>query len=205
MGDMVLTLSEVAEKPALVTYNIGLKNGEQLLLRPLIVQDVHLLVGFLKGLSIETRRLSTFDGYGLEQARALIDAINRYDKLRLVVQNAQQRIVGLIEFSFDLPDRDRERFNKSGVRLNKDHDCRFGPTLADDYQSKGLGSGLFPLINEIALRFGKDRIILWGGVLTNNIRAINYYEKHGFKKLKTYVDSDGMEKLDMILELDKNS
>lgn len=202
---MTLDLSSVAENPELVTFPLTLANGEKDILRPLEPNDISKLGTFLLNLSEETKRnIVSADGY-LPPATELCDAINKYDKLRFVVETnpetgREDRIIGLMEFSFDIPDSDIERYKKAGIMLDQETDCRFGPTIADDYQNKGLGSKLFPYVVQIARRFGKKRIILWGGVLKDNERAIHYYEKQGFKTVGTYFDGDE-EMLDMILEL----
>lgn len=68
--------------------------------RPLVHADARGLGEYLAELSPESRRSSTFDGYGLGAARELGDAIGRYDKLRLVLEEVPStRIVGLLEFS----------------------------------------------------------------------------------------------------------
>lgn len=198
---MELNITAVAEKPESVSYSAELDSGENITLRPLQANDVDQLARFLSGLSEETRRLSTFGGYDINEARVLCDAINKYDKLRLVVEDiSSQQIVGCMEFSFDLPEGDLERFRTAGYSLNPETDCRFGPTLADDYQSQGLGSKLIPFVIDIAKRFGKRRMILWGGVLKDNVRAIKFYEKFGFRSAGEFLDGD-LTKLDMILDL----
>ncbi len=199
---MELTLSKVAQNPNSARYSASLDNGEQVVLRPLEVKDVAKLASFLSRLSKETRRLSTFDGYDINTAQTLCDAISKYDKLRFVVETEKlDRIIGLIEFSFGLPDSDIARFHKAGCELNTATDCRFGPTLADDYQSKGLGSELMPFVIDVVKRFDKKRIILWGGVLKDNKRAIRFYKKFGFKKVGEFA-TDGLSKIDMILNLE---
>lgn len=197
----MLTLSDIVRQPKLMAYEVRLEDGEKLSFRPLDMRDVPELAEFLEGLSPETRRLSTFDSYDLTQAEELCDAINKYDKLRFVIQSKDKRIVGLIELSFGLPSGDIERFKNAGIDLNPEADLRFGPTLADNYQGKGVGSKIFPLVVQIAQRFDKKRIILWGGVLEDNLRAIRYYEKCGFKRIDTFEDNKGVKKLDMILEI----
>ncbi len=203
---MNLTLSSVENNPESVTFPITLAGGDSEVLRPLLPNDVNKLGNFLLGLSEETKRnIISADGY-LPPAEELCEAINKYDKLRFVVEtkprlsSEDERIIGLMEFSFDIPEGDIERYKNAGITLDQKTDCRFGPTIADDYQNKGLGSRLFPYITQIARRFGKERIILWGGVLKDNQRAIHYYEKHGFKAVGTFSDGND-EMLDMILEL----
>jgi diamine N-acetyltransferase len=197
---MLLTLADIATNPTLLKSLITLSSGETLILRPLMQSDIEALTAFLEQLSAETRRLSTFPSYDRETAQSVCDAIARYDKLRLVV-DAGGRIVGLIEFSIDVPSDDLDRYEGYGVALDPMTARRFGPTLADDYQNRGLGSIVFPHVATIASRFGKPRIILWGGVLADNTRAIHYYTKCGFRVGGEFVNSDGITCLDMLLDI----
>jgi ribosomal protein S18 acetylase RimI-like enzyme len=64
-----------------------------------------------------------------------------------------------------------------------------------------VGTLLFPLVTEVLRRFGRNRVILLGGVLSDNIRALRYYEKNGFEAVGTFVGPDGTSSLDMILDL----
>jgi RimJ/RimL family protein N-acetyltransferase len=131
-------------------------------------------------------------------------AINRYDKLRLVVELVTEQpgqLIALFEFSFDVPAGDRQRFRNYGLDLDTRTDCRFGPTIADAYQNQGLGSLVLPTIVDIARRFSQTRIILWGGVHANNGRAIRYYAKNGFRRVGVFVNADGIKCHDMVLDL----
>ncbi|MEU2247081.1 GNAT family N-acetyltransferase [Streptomyces sp. NPDC019224] len=198
----MLTLRDVVDDPLPLTHHLALNDAPDSVFRPLVHTDANRLAGFLAGLSPGTRRLSTFDGYGLATAQELCDAIARYDKLRLVLEEVPSgRIVGLFEFSLDLHPADVARYRGTGIHLSTT-DCRFGLTLADDYQGRGVGTHIFPLVTDIARRFGKQRIILWGGVLADNPRAIRYYEKNGFRSAGSFTGADGARSLDMILDLD---
>ncbi|MFD7610936.1 GNAT family N-acetyltransferase [Streptomyces sp. NPDC059828] len=198
----MLTLTEIADDPLVLTRRLALEGGSEVVFRPLARADAERLAGFLEGLSPESRRFSTQDGYDLVAARELCDAIARYDKLRLVLEEAPAgRIVGLLEFSLDLHPDDIARYQEADIPLAAT-DCRFGPTLADDYQGKGVGTHVFPLIADVARRLGRKRIILWGGVLAGNPRAIRYYEKSGFRPVGTFAEADGTRSLDMLLDLD---
>jgi GNAT superfamily N-acetyltransferase len=86
------------------------------------------------------------------------------------------------------------------VLLDESTDCRIGLSLADEYQNKGVGSILFPAIVDIARKFGRKRMILWGGVFRDNQRAIRFYEKHGFRLIGEFAGQDDRQSLDMLLE-----
>ncbi|MFD5358045.1 GNAT family N-acetyltransferase [Streptomyces tendae] len=189
----MLALTEVADDPLALTSRLTLNDGSDVVFRPLVRADAERLAGFLSALSVESRRLSTFDGYDLATALELCDAIARYDKLRLVLEEVPSgRIVGLLEFSLDLHTEDIARYREAGIRLAAT-DCRFGPTL---------GTQVFPLVTDVARRLGRKRIILLGGALADNPRAIRYYQKNGFQLAGSFIGADGVRSLDMILDLD---
>ena len=197
-----LTLAQVAQRPLIVTYSVATRTAGNLVLRPLGAEDVDALAAFLMRLSPETRHFSIFNSYDHIMAQALCDAINRYDKLRFVVERASPpAIIGLMEFSLDIPEGDLRRYAEYGVPLDARHDCRFGPTLADEYQGVGVGSALFPALIDVVRRFGKQRMILWGGVLADNHRALRFYEKQGFRRVGSFTEDDGLRVVDMILDL----
>ncbi|MFJ1729883.1 hypothetical protein [Streptomyces sp. NPDC088254] len=75
----MLTSAEVAAEPALLTRRVGLGDGTEVVFRPLTHADAEGLAEFLRELSPESRRFSTFDGYDLAFARELCDATARYD------------------------------------------------------------------------------------------------------------------------------
>ena len=205
MQTQTLTLAQVAQRPQTVTYSVVTRSAGHLILRPLEAQDVDALAAFLMGLSPETRYFSTFASYDLAMAQAMCDAINRYDKLRFVVESsANSTIIGLMEFSLDIPKGDLRRYAEYGVPLDARYDCRFGPTLADEVQSVGIGSALFPALVDVARRFGKQRMILWGGVLADNSRALRFYEKQGFRRVGAFTEADGLRVVDMILVVNRD-
>lgn len=195
-----LTLAAVAAKPQVLTSTVTTPGGKKLHIRPLEPRDAGKMADFLQYLSPETRRVSPFPSYDIFTAQNMCEAIGQYDKLRLIVENSAS-IVGLLEFSFAIMKTDIARYAEYNIQLDEETDCRFGPTLADAYQGKGFGTLVFPFVKETARKFGKKRIILWGGVLVDNPRAIRFYEKNGFRQLGTFVYPGLGESLDMILDL----
>lgn len=197
----ILTLKDFERNSEHYTWKVRTQSGGEITLRPLNRSDIERLTTFLENLSTETRRLSTFDSYDKVTAIELCNAISKYDKLRFVLENQREEIVGLLEFTLDIPQKVKDKYATYGLTLDTDYACRFGPTLADEYQSKGLGTLIFPYIVKVAKLLGKIHIILYGGVLADNTRAIRYYKKHGFEITGKYISDNGDENLDMILNI----
>lgn len=194
-------LSEFSQYREKYTWTLQILSGENITFRPLDLYDINKLTVFLENLSTETRRLSTFDSYDKVTATELCNSINKYDKLRFVLEKQNREIVGLIEFTLDIPQEVVDKYAAYGVSLDIENTCRFGPTLSDKYQSKGLGSLIFPYIVEVVKLLNKKHVILYGGVFADNLRAIKYYEKHGFKFAGKYSNENGVETVDMILSI----
>jgi GNAT superfamily N-acetyltransferase len=212
----LLTLAEVAAEPRKLWYDAPLRDGGPsqadgpsqisglLRFRPLVAGDVDGLTAFLAALSPATRAWWYRDRYDRAGAEALCEAIGRYDKLRMVAVDPQQPAAGvlaLFEFSFGIPPGDHFRFGLYGLSLDEARDCRFGPCVRDDAQRLGLGSALMPATFDIARRFGKDRILLWGGVYAENHAAVAFYRKHGFAEVGRFCAEDDRVSLDMVREL----
>lgn len=197
-----LTLDQVADEPTLISSVLTLSTDQSLLMRPLVAQDVDALTDFLTSLSALTRERWVLDSYDKTAAQEMCDAIARYDKLRLVITDQDEKTIGLMEFGLDFVSRTVERFASYGIELTGGSYIQFGPCVRDDSQRKGVFSMAMPKLIDISQRFGKDFMILWGGVLAENIPAIRSYEKFGFYEVGRFNHHiDGYETVDMVLDL----
>lgn len=200
VAEPMLTLHSVAVDPSRTTWQIELPWGREAILRPLEESDEDTLGDFLCALSPATQDL-----YDVDQPQAhaaeMCEAIDRFDKLRLVLEDVRGSIQGICELSFGLPEGDRERFQKHGLELRPGGDVRFGACLADQMQGRGVGLRLWPRIEEVAQGFGCTRILLWGGVYASNARARRFYRRVGFKEVGRFTRSDARECVDMIVDL----
>lgn len=174
--------------------------NEKLILRPLEKGDKEGFLEFLSNLSEQTTYNSFYEANFQHVVNDCCDFIGVYDKHRFVLENNEDQIIGIFEFSLEIPPGDRARYEKYG-KYDYDLMCRFGPTIADSYQRKGLGSAIFPSMINIAKAFKKEYLILFGGVLTGNKQAINFYKKVGFIELGKFNDFHGRESMDMIIGL----
>ncbi len=200
----MLSIATVGDSPDVISTRVRTRRGVYLHMRPLLISDVDSLTVFLESLSPITQERWTLDGYDREQASAFCDGIGRYDKLRLVAtKESATEIVALFEFSFGIPQGDRDRYSSYGIVLGEQFDCRFGPCVRDDFQNLGVASSLMPFVKDIARQFGKQRMILWGGVLSENTPAIALYNGSGFVEVGRFLHpTSGRECVDMLSDLD---
>lgn len=194
-----VTLRSIVADPGCATFPVETPtNG---ILEPLSASHEEALAVFFAGLSPQTRRFYSVTD-GASRARENCAAIARYDKLRLILRNKDNDpIVALVEFSFDLTAGDVERFATYGVGLGPETDCRWGLCVADQWQGRGVGTALAPASFEIARRFGREHVILWGGVQAANSTAVRYYRKVGFRETGRFTNDDNIDCVDMIRQL----
>jgi ribosomal protein S18 acetylase RimI-like enzyme len=203
MDKQFQTLNGIAKNPERIIFPVSLTNGAHTRLRPLFAEDESNLALFFEQLSQSTSRFYSFSGSAETHAQELCQAINRYDKLRCVLEQpgVQGEIIDLIEFSLAILEDDCQRYVKYGLTLDAVTDCRYGLCLSDEYQNQGIGHLLFQCATKIASLMGKQRIILWGGVYTNNALAIRHYRRCGFIEVGEFINPDGKPCLDMIYTL----
>ncbi|TLP77296.1 GNAT family N-acetyltransferase [Maribacter sp. ACAM166] len=69
------------------------------------------------------------------------------------------------------------------------------------YQGMGLGAQLLVQVKNIAIEDGKN--MLWLGVWEKNVRAIQFYQRHGFQKFGTHPYFIGLdEQTDWLMRFD---
>lgn len=192
-----MTLEEVLADPSSATFYLSAPS--RAVLAPLRTSDEAALASFFNGLSNWTKRFySVADP--LNEARDRCAAIAKYDKLCLLLREGG-RVVALVEFSFDLVATDIERFVRYGVALHPGRDGRWGLCVSDEWQGRGVGQALAAPSFDLARRFGRDRVILWGGVQVANVAAIRYYGKVGFTEIGQFTNGAGIDSIDMLRTL----
>ena len=94
---------------------------------------------------------------------------------------------------------DIERFRTYGIIPDNSADYTLAPSVADAWQSCGLGSVVLRFILDDLKQADAKRLFLWGGVQAGNLRAVNYYRKFGFRQLGQFFHE--VDNLDMVLDL----
>lgn len=158
------------------------KNGRQVLLRRLDSGDLDRLLAYLEHLSEATKK--RFGPHPFDRQSVIDFYDNPHVHLGYVAQDlASDAIVAYSIIKIGYLQHDSQRLQSYGLALDPATDCTFAPSVADVWQSCGVGKGLWTFIlNDLKTR-GIRRVILWGGVQSDNEKAVSFYRKNGFKTL----------------------
>jgi GNAT superfamily N-acetyltransferase len=78
---------------------------------------------------------------------------------------------------------DYPRLQQYGVDFSYDHCFTIAPSVTDEWQSAGVGQLLFNYVLDEMKNRNVKQLILWGGVQIDNIKAVSFYHKNGFRSL----------------------
>ncbi|MFZ4549052.1 MAG: GNAT family N-acetyltransferase [Bacteroidales bacterium] len=177
---------------------IQTKNGRQVILKHLQPDDFDKLTHYLQNLQPETTRRFGPHSFDRQTIDGLFENTNSFrGYIALDIETDEVVAYSIIKTGF--LEHDGPRLRSYGLTLDAATDCTFAPSVADAWQSMGLGNSLFLFVLSDLQTLGIKRIILWGGVQCSNTRAVNYYHKNGFKTLGQF-EYNG-ENYDMVLDI----
>ena len=157
---MLSLLASLAADPTPLTRHVTVA-GTPFVVRALREDDAEALTSFLAGLSGTSRRFWHGATGSAEAAADWIDAIGRYDKLRLVTHEPDRPgdLAGVVDLSFSLPvEAELSRYAGYGIALDEERTVRFGLCVADAWQSRGLAGHLLPPTWDAVRRFNRDYV-----------------------------------------------
>jgi diamine N-acetyltransferase len=166
------------------------KNHKKVQIRQLESADFGELLSYLQNLSPETKKRFGPHDFDAEAIGKFYQNPNIHQGF-IGIDIETNKIVAYNILKIGFIEKDQKRFESYGIRLNAETDATFAPSIADDWQSMGLGDLMFRYILDILPNTPIKRIVLWGGVQADNLRAVRYYEKHGFM-LCGYFERNGM-------------
>ncbi|GAB4029365.1 GNAT family N-acetyltransferase [Spirosoma gilvum] len=167
---------------ALSPETIHLSSDEAVIIRLLDSSDAPKLTAYFKGLSDQTQSYFAPHSFVAETVQHICMNLNPAEIVRFVATSADdhQTIIAYVLLLSGATPSDAARFQTLGMPISAETDYSIAPSIADAYQSRGLGNHLMKKALAIARAMKKQRIILWGGVQARNDRAHRYYQKHGF-------------------------
>lgn len=157
--------------------------------------DLEQLVTYLSALGKETRAF--FGPHGFDKTS--LTRFYQDPKNTAYIASEENRIVAYAILRQGFLQHDAPRLSSYGLDLDPDTDASFAPSVADDWQGRGLGRSLFTYITNDLSNGKVTRLILWGGVQTGNQRAVRYYQQLGFRTLG-YFEYHGWN-ADMVYEI----
>jgi GNAT superfamily N-acetyltransferase len=163
---------------------VVLPNGQKISLRTFQLQDRTALSHYLNQLSDETKQRFAPHDFDEESIQQLYQNPSSYIGFLALDQN--ETIVAYAVVKIGHLSYEADRLVAYGLQLNPLSDAVLAPSVADAWQGSGVGSAMMQLIKEQLLKFGMQRIFLWGGVQETNIQAVKFYEKHRFTKLGVF-------------------
>jgi GNAT superfamily N-acetyltransferase len=96
---------------------------------------------------------------------------------------------------------ERRRYAARGQAVWPETDCTVAPSVADAYQGQGLGTRLMRLTCDLARGLGRRRMLLMGGTLADNARAVALYWRLGFETVGAFEHPAGVLNYDMLKQL----
>ncbi len=177
---------------------IETSDNRQVFLRKLNSNDLDNLLSYLENLSMETKK--SFGPHQFDK-QSVIDFYDNPDIHLGYIAEAidSNEIVAYFIIKLGYLESDYHRFFSYGIKLDNKADCEFAPSVADLWQSSGIGNKLFHFILSDLIIAGVKRIVLWGGVQADNERALNYYKKNNFVQAGQFYHNG--ENVDMFLNI----
>ena len=174
------------------------KNQQQVILRKLEKNDYGALFHYLNNLSPETKH--RFGPHAFDMPTIVDFYESQSDHNGYLALDAESmEIVAYSIIKKGYLQHDSFRLQSYGLRLDNSTDCTYAPSVADAWQSQGVGNLVFHFIVKELRQAGIRRIILWGGVQCSNEKAVNFYLKNGFRTLGSF-EYYGWNQ-DMVMEL----
>ena len=155
-------------------------NEKRVRLCRLTLDDHEELFDYLQQLSTETKK--RFGPHSFDK-QSIIDLYKNLEQyIGYVVHDILTgKIIAYSIIKIGYLQHDCIRLQSYGIHPDNNTDCTFAPSVADEWQCLGIGNALFQFVLSEIKKLGIERIILWGGVQADNGKAINYYNKNGFK------------------------
>ena len=177
-----------------------LKNGRSVEVRLLKVDDSEKLFEYFdQHLSKESK--SRFGPHHFDR-----DTLNKICQnpnegiTRYVAVDENGDIIAYMLIQQGMIDWDKKRYEERNQFYDHATSVTFAPSVADAWQSSGVGSLMNALIEDDLLKRNIKNIILWGGVQATNEKAVNFYKKLGYQFIASFWH-DGKDNHDMAKSL----
>lgn len=179
---------------------VQLRNDRTAAIRPLQENDKESLYHYLQNLSAESR--SRFGPHLFDQQtiNSICEEPAKNIQRYIAVDESTSVVVAYLLIQQGMIEADQQRYAQRNQFLDPGTTVTYAPSVADDWQSSGLGTAMHNLIENDLKNRGIRHIILWGGVQSTNLKAVNFYKKNGYQFIASFWH-DNKDNHDMIKEL----
>ena len=179
--------------------SIKTKDNQHVILRKLNANDLDRLTDYLHHLSDETKKRFAPHHY---DKKSIIDFFSWPNENNGFVAEAvtEGSIIGYAVVKCGCLEHDESRLKSYGLIPGEVKCGTFAPSVADAWQSLDIGQHMLEYILKELKMAGIKKVVLWGGVQSNNDKAVKFYKKAGFKMLGEF-EYFGLN-YDMILDID---
>ena len=172
-----------------------LMDGTRVSVRPLKSSDVEALADYFLGVSERTKSYFAPHPFDRETAEKICKEFD--DATLRLLAVCGDKLVGYFILTLGIRPNDKKRY----AGLDEDDVVSVAPSIADEFQNRGLGTEMMSYAIDVARRRHKRKMILSGGVQASNNRAIHFYRKCGFRTLREFQTT--VRNYDMLLDLGK--
>lgn len=158
------------------------KNGKRFRIRQLVPGDEAALLAYLDALSLATRQRFAPHPFDADTIQTVCTRPDQPFRC-FVAEDAGGQLAAYMLARLDVPGHEFQRLAGYGVFPEPGYTASFAPSVADHWQHSGIGSAMYGFIEQDLRQSGIRQIMLMGGVQSDNLSAIRYYEKLGFQKL----------------------
>ena len=164
--------------------SIQTKKGH-VLLRRLTTNDLDKLAEYLHEVSDEVK--NHFGPHHFNKQAILEFYSWPHENIGFVAEDvANEAIIAYSIIKCGYLPHDKERWEAYGFDLDAIKCCTFAPSVTDNWQGIGIGKHMLQyILKELAVS-GIQRVILWGGVQSDNTKAIRFYESFGFETVGSF-------------------
>jgi GNAT superfamily N-acetyltransferase len=119
---------------------------------------------------------------------------------RYVAVDEEKNIVAYMLVKKGMIEWDEKRYATRQQFYDLNLSVAFAPSVADAWQSSGLGMLMNNIIEDDLRKRNVKNIILWGGVQATNEKAVNFYKKLGYQYISSFWH-EGKDNYDMVKQL----
>ncbi|MFM9907802.1 MAG: GNAT family N-acetyltransferase [Chitinophagaceae bacterium] len=179
---------------------VELRNKKEVFLRTLVSTDAEQLYQYLTHLSSES--LSRFGPHAFdkEAINNICSSLNPATKRYIAIDTMNESIIAYMLIQQGMIESDEQRYANRLQYFDTAKTVTFAPSVADEWQSAGLGTLMNNAIESELKKKEISKIVLWGGVQADNLKAVNYYKKLNYQIIDMFWH-DGKNNYDMVKDL----